>query len=542
MPYSSLNQHYQRLAKQSLSKHYHALENRFEHFSLCWEDWCFDYSKTLLDEEALKALIEWAQAADIEAYRSAMFNGTAINVTEQRSVLHTALRDADHPGRVNGQRVTGDIQSMYDHMIAFTSNVLSGQYASSKGQPFTDVINIGIGGSDLGPMMSTYALSPYRIGLRTHFIANLDPQNVDEIIQSLNPETTLVIVSSKSFTTTETMINAQAVKQWLESALSPHQANTHLAAVTSNIEAAQAFGIQSDRIFSYENWVGGRYSIWGAVGLPLMLSIGSERFSDFLAGAQSMDTHFQQAPLRENMPVLMGLIGAWHRNMCQYPTRALLVYDHQLKHFPKYVQQLDMESNGKRVDQKGIPLKYASGPIIWGGLGSNAQHSFSQWIHQGTDIVPCEFIIAAKPSNANRQSQHDLLVANGFAQSAALMEGRSYEKTQQLLQSEGQPSHHENKPIDVIAARSYMGNRPSTTLLYPQLTPNALGKLIALYEHRVFVEGCLWGINSFDQWGVELSKSLASQLLPAIRDTQQTAPKASQGLVHALHKLRQTNS
>jgi glucose-6-phosphate isomerase len=493
--------------------------SRFSDFSVTVDDMLLDYSKTAIDETAMRLLLQLA--CDVEAKRDAMFRGDKINQTEDRAVLHTALRNSsDSPVLVNGRNVMPDIHATLDRMQAFSKDIRSGKISTADNQPFTDIINIGIGGSDLGPVMATLALAPYHNGPRTHFISNVDGAHAHDLLQTLDPARTLVIIASKTFTTIETMTNAATVTTWLREALGENTSE-HLVALSSAIEETSAFGIPADRVFGFEDWVGGRYSIWGPIGLPLMLAIGPENFSDFLVGAHEMDRHFQTAPLSENMPVLLAMIGIWHNNICGYATRAILPYDQRLLRLPAYLQQLDMESNGKSVGVDGTPLPRNSGPVIWGEPGTNGQHAFFQLIHQGTSVIPCEFLIAAQGFEPELQHHHNLLVANCLAQSEALMLGRSLDTA---------PNPH----------RVFSGNRPSTTLMYKQLAPRTLGKIVALYEHRVFVEGVIWGINSFDQWGVELGKELANKMLPSVNTyTERDGADAStSGLLKTFHALK----
>ncbi len=493
--------------------------NRFDAFSVSMDDMLLDFSKTAIDVPAMHMLLKLASG--VEAKRDAMFRGDKINTTENRAVLHTALRNrSDKPVLVDGQNVMPGIQETMNRMRKFCRGIREGEICAADNHPFTDVINIGIGGSDLGPVMATLALAPYHDGPRTHFISNIDGAHAHDILKGLDPKRTLVIIASKTFTTIETMTNAKTVIKWLTEALGD-QHTQHLAAVSSAIEATAAFGINPDRVFGFEDWVGGRYSVWGPVGLPLMLAIGPDNFDDFLQGAFKMDTHFRTAPLNKNMPVLLALIGIWHNNICGYPTRAILPYDQRLSRLPAYFQQLDMESNGKSVTKNGAPLTRDSGPIIWGEPGTNGQHAFYQLIHQGTSVIPCEFLIAAQGFEPDLQHHHELLVANCLAQSEALLLGR-----ESLI---AKTSH-----------RKFPGNRPSTTLMYKQLTPNTLGKIIALYEHRVFIEGAIWGINSFDQWGVELGKELAMKMLTMVNNADEVdiVDASTAGLLNAYHDLK----
>jgi glucose-6-phosphate isomerase len=492
---------------------------RFAGFSVRLEDMVLDYSKTMIDPAARGMLLRLAEGAGVAARRDAMFAGARINATEDRAVLHTALRNlSGRPVLVDGADVMPGVLATLGRMQAFAAGVRSGSVAASDGGRFTDVVNIGIGGSDLGPAMACLALAPYADGPRAHFVSNVDGADIHDRLRGLDPRRTLVIVASKTFTTIETMTNADTARAWMAEALGTG-AGAHFAALSSATGRTTAWGIDASRVFGFEDWVGGRYSMWGPIGLSLMLAIGPERFGEFLAGAAAMDAHFRAAPPAANMPLMLGLAGIWHNNVCGYPTRAVLPYDQRLSRLPAYLQQLDMESNGKRVALDGAPLPRASGPVVWGEPGTNGQHAFYQLIHQGTAVIPCEFLIAAEGHEPDLKHQHDLLVANCLAQSEALMLGR---------------------PTADNPHRVFPGNRPSTTLMYRRLDPRTFGAIIALYEHRVFVEGAIWGINSFDQWGVELGKELAKAMQPLVEGSAAPAGKdgSTAGLIGHLHALR----
>ena len=484
---------------------------RAQDFSLTADDLVFDYSKTLIDAAARDLLVALAEAAGVPAARDAMFAGARINETEDRAVLHTALRDPDSTAQVDGQPVAQGVTAVLDQMTVFADAIRRGAI-KGQGGAFTDVVNIGIGGSDLGPAMAVRALAPYCDGPRLHFVSNVDGADIADTLKGLDPATTLVIVASKTFTTIETMTNAETARDWL--ARGVDRPGEHLAAVSTALDRTGAFGIAPDRVFGFEDWVGGRYSMWGPIGLALMIAVGPEDFRDFLAGGAAMDAHFRAAPLAANMPVLLALTGVWHNQVCGYPTRAVLPYDNRLARLPAYLQQLEMESNGKGVRMDGTPLTVASGPVVWGEPGTNGQHAFYQLIHQGTQVVPCEFILAARGHEPDLRHQHILLAANCLAQAEALMRGRSMDEARELMRKAG----FAGAELDRQAAhRVFPGNRPSTLLLIPQLTPRTLGQIVALYEQRVFVEGVILGINSFDQWGVELGKILAKQVEPLLK-------------------------
>jgi len=498
---------------------------RFAKFSVKHDDLLIDFSKTLLDDTALDLLIELAEASNVPQRRDAMFAGEKINETEDRAVLHTALRNrSGEPVMVDGQDVMPDVFDVLNAMADFCDGIRSGDIAAANGQAFTDVVNIGIGGSDLGPVMTTLALSPYHDGPALHYVSNVDGAHIADTLAELDPATTLIIVASKTFTTIETMTNAQTARRWIAETLGEDAVGDHFAAVSTALDKVAAFGIQEDRVFGFWDWVGGRYSVWSAIGLPLMIAIGPDAFNEFLDGAHSMDQHFADAPLRENLPVLMGLIGVWNRDVLGHSARAVLPYDQRLARLPAYLQQLDMESNGKRVKLSGAPVDQETGPLVWGEPGTNGQHAFYQLLHQGTTVIPCEFIVAAKGHEDDLTHHHEMLVANCLAQSEALMLGRTLEEAKALLKASGLS----DAEVDRLAPHKvFPGNRPSVTIVHDQLTPFALGRLIALYEHRVFVEGTIWGINSFDQWGVELGKELATALLPMVKGEASAEAKDS---------------
>ncbi|MEM1129679.1 MAG: glucose-6-phosphate isomerase [Pseudomonadota bacterium] len=492
---------------------------RAERFSAHFGAMTFDFSKTNIDGDVLALLLELAEAADVPARRDAMFEGLKINETEDRAVLHTALRNLDGQVLVDGSDVMPEVRATLARMEGFAEDVRAGRF-TGQGGAITDVVNIGIGGSDLGPAMATIALSPYHDGPRVHFVSNVDGAQIAEILRPLDPTTTLVIVASKTFTTIETMTNATTAKEWMGRAVDDPA--TQFAALSTAADLTADFGIAPERVFGFADWVGGRYSMWGPIGLSLMIAIGPQDFRRFLDGGAAMDQHFRTTPLAANFPVLLALVGIWHHQICGYGSRAVLPYDQRLSRLPAYLQQLEMESNGKRVSMDGADLSRVSGPIVWGEPGTNGQHAFYQLIHQGTAVVPCEFLVAARGHEPQLVHQHRLLVANCLAQSEALLRGRSLDVARELMAAKGL----DGAELDRQARhRVFPGNRPSTTLVYPQLTPKVLGKIIALYEHRVFVEGVILGINSFDQWGVELGKELAKALAPVLEGEDEGAGK-----------------
>lgn len=507
--WNALEAHAARLKAKTLRDLFAEDKGRFARLSFRLDDLLLDLSKERLDQAALSALLALARAAGVEEKRAAMTRGEPVNGTERRAVGHMRLRSGEEP----------EVETVLSRFLAFAEDVRAGRYAPPSGGRFTDVVNIGIGGSDLGPVMAVRALRPDHDGPRLHFVSNIDGAHMTDVLRDLAPKTTMAVIASKTFTTQETMANARAIAEWLRAG--GVEPGAHLAAVSTNLPATAAFGIDECRVFGFWDWVGGRYSVWSAIGLPLALAVGAEAFRAFLAGAAAMDRHFLTAPMERNLPVLLCMAGIWRRNLLGLPTVALIPYDQRLERFPAYVQQLDMESNGKGVTLQGEPVSRASGPVIWGEPGTNAQHSFFQLLHQGTDPIPVEFIVAAEPREA-LGDHHALLLANCLAQSRALAFGRTEAEARASMAADGLAAEE----IDRLAPhRAFPGNRPSTTILHRRLDAFALGRLIALYEHKVFVQGAVWGVNSFDQWGVELGKAMASALVPVVK-----GEKAAEGL------------
>ena len=485
---------------------------RFASLSFAFEDLLVDFSKERIDRAAMDVLLALAEAAALPSRRDAMFAGERINTTEDRAALHPALRGGTDEGvAVDGAVVTNEVTAVQARFLAFAEEVRAGCYAACDGGPFTDVVHVGIGGSHLGPEMAVRALRPDHDGPRVHFVSNVDGADLADTVRDLDPARTLVLVASKTFTTQETMTNARSARAWLEAALGD-RAGAHLAAISSNVEAAGAFGIERGRVFGFRDWVGGRYSLWSAIGLPIAIAVGASRFRRMLAGAAAMDAHFRTAPPGRNLPVLAGLVSVWRRNVMRCPSVALIPYDQRLTRFPAYVQQLEMESNGKRVARDGSPVARPTAPTVWGEPGTNAQHSFFQLLHQGTDVVPVDFVVAAQARDADAD-HHRLLLANCLAQGQALAFGRTREEARAEMEAAGVDEATAER---LAPHRTFPGDRPSTTIVHHRLDPRSLGRLVALYEHRVFVEGVLWDVNSFDQWGVELGKKLAERLRPAL--------------------------
>lgn len=489
-------------------------DDRAKDYSVRADGMLFDYSKTNIDAQTRGLLLELAESSGLAQKRDAMFSGEKINETEGRAVLHTALRNLSAiPVFVDNQDVMEDVLKTLDRMSEFSTKLRAGRIRPPGGGRFTDIVNIGIGGSDLGPAMAVLALQPYADGPNCHFVSNVDGAHIHDVLRGLNPETTLIIVASKTFTTIETMTNANAARDWLATVVSASQVGSHFVALSSATEKTAEYGIDPSRVFGFEDWVGGRYSLWGPIGLSVMLAIGADDFKDFLRGAEAMDKHFKEAELVQNLPVMLALVGIWHNQICGYATRAVLPYDQRLSRLAAYFQQLEMESNGKRVSMDGVDLPYNSGPVVWGEPGTNGQHAFYQLIHQGTRVVPCEFMLAREGHEPNLAHQHRLLMANCLAQSEALLKGRDLAEATEIMAAKGLTGDELDRQA---RHRVFPGNRPTTTTLYPKLTPFVLGQIIALYEHRVFVEGVILGINSYDQWGVELGKELAVALEPVV--------------------------
>ena len=536
----TLRRHAKQIEKTDLRAKFAADDRRFAKLSLKAEGLLLDYSKNRLTRRTITLLADLAEASGLPAQRAAMFAGEAINTTENRAVLHTALRNlSGTPVLLDGKNVMPDVMAERARCAAFAEGIRSGTIAAANGKPFTDVVNIGIGGSDLGPAMVVRALSPYaHKRIRSHFVSNVDGADLADTLARLNPATTLVLVSSKTFTTQETMMNARSARAWIAGALGEAAVGSHFAAISTNMPGTAAFGIDASRVFRFWDWVGGRYSVWSSIGLAVMISIGPKHFEEFLGGAHAIDRHFQTAPLAKNLPVLMALIGVWYRDILGFAAHAVLPYEQRLARFPAYLQQLDMESNGKGVKKDGTPVDIATGPIVWGEPGTNGQHAFFQLIHQGSDVIPCDFLVAAEPVNADA-GHHRALVGNCLAQTEALMRGRTLDEASAQLKAQGLSA------ADVAALaphKVFPGNRPTNTLVYRRLDPATLGKLIALYEHKVFVQGVIWGINSFDQWGVELGKELCARLMPVVAGDQAATglDASTAGLVGYLHKYSKT--
>ncbi len=512
---------------------------RFDRFALRFDDILFDYSKNRITERTMALLTDLARAVDLQAQIDAMFRGDKINTTENRAVLHVALRNrSNRPILVDGQDVMPDVNRVLAKMRRFSQAVRTGDWRGYSGERITDVVNIGIGGSDLGPKMATTALTPYcRADLRTHFVSNVDGTDIAETLKVVQPQTTLFLVASKTFTTQETMTNAHTARAWfLETAQDEAHIAKHFVALSTNEAAVRSFGIDPDNMFEFWDWVGGRYSLWSAIGLSLAIAVGMDRYEEMLEGAHRVDEHFRTTPFEQNIPVIMALLGIWYNNFFGAETHAILPYDQYLARFADYFQQGDMESNGKAVTKSGEWTDYSTGPVIWGQPGTNGQHAFYQLIHQGTKLIPCDFLAAAQSHNPLGK-HHPILISNYFAQTEALMKGKTPDEVRAELAAQGDGG--ERLEI-LVAAKTFPGNRPTNSFLYRKLTPQTLGSLIALYEHKIFVQGAIWGINSFDQMGVELGKVLAQAILPELGGDEPVAghDASTNGLINYYKKLR----
>ena len=514
---------------------------RFDGFSISFEDFLVDYSKNRITSETLRLLFDLAEACEVRSAIEKMFTGDTINETEDRPVLHIALRNrSNKPVFVNGLDVMIAINAVLEKMKSFSRKVRTGEWKGYTGYSITDIVNIGIGGSDLGPSMATECLRPYvKPGLRVHYVSNVDGTHIVETLKNLHPETTLFLIASKTFTTQETMTNAFSARQWfLNHAVDPEHIEKHFVALSTNTEKVTEFGIHPDNMFEFWEWVGGRYSLWSAIGLSIACAAGFDRFEDMLSGAHAMDCHFRETSLDRNIPVILALIGIWYTNFFGAETEAILPYDQSMHRFPAYMQQANMESNGKSVDRSGRRPEYSTGPILWGEPGTNGQHAFYQLIHQGTRLVPADFLAPAISHNPLGE-HHTILLSNFFAQTEALMNGKTLEEAAAELRNMGKA----NEDIRRLAPHKvFEGNRPTNSILFRKLTPRVLGSLIAMYEHKIFIQGVIWNIFSFDQWGVELGKQLAGRILPELRHDQPATShdSSTNGLINQFKKWSNT--
>ncbi len=538
--WQKLATHHQQTKTRHIRDLFAENDQRFGQFSLRFEDMLVDFSKNNTSQDTKTLLLQLAHETQLEAAIAAMFAGEAINETEGRAVLHTALRNrADTPVLVAGQDVMPEINAVLERMEVFSNKIISGQWRGYTGRAITDIVNIGIGGSDLGPVMVTEALRPYwKPNMHVHFVSNVDGTHIAETLKRVDPETTLFMVASKTFTTQETMANAHTARNWfLDAAKDEKLVAGHFVALSTNAGEVAKFGIDTANMFGFWDWVGGRYSLWSAIGLSIACVVGFDNFRALLEGAHAMDNHFRKTPLEGNIPVMLALVGIWHNNFCGAESHAILPYDQYLHRFAAYFQQGDMESNGKSTDRNGNATNYQTGPVIWGEPGTNGQHAFYQLIHQGTKLIPCDFIAPAVSHNPVG-NHHTLLLSNFFAQTEALMQGKTEEQVLDELVAAGKT----DADIKRIAPfKIFTGNRPTNSILIKQITPRSLGSLIAMYEHKVFVQGAIWNIFSFDQWGVELGKQLANQILPELTGNEPvtTHDASTNGLINEFKRMRQ---
>lgn len=538
--WKDLEKNYAEIRGETMRDMFAADPDRFEEFSVSLGSLLLDYSKNRINGETMKLLIALAKEAGLEKVRDAMFCGEKINTTENRAVLHTALRNrSDRPVYVDGKDVMPQIKAVLEKMKTFSNAVRDGQWKGATGKAMTDVVNIGIGGSDLGPVMVVEALKHYqKKGLNAHFVSNVDGTHIVETLKNLNPETTLFIVASKTFTTQETLTNAKTARDWLVAALGEDAVAKHFVALSTNTEEVKKFGIDPANMFEFWDWVGGRYSLWSAIGLSIAIAVGYDNFVELLTGGFEMDEHFRNAPLEKNIPVILGVLGVWYHNFFGAEAYAVLPYDQYLHRLPAYLQQADMESNGKGVSKDGKPVSYTTGPILFGEPGTNGQHSFYQLIHQGTHLIPCDFIVPAVSLNETGD-HHPILLSNVFAQAEALMKGKTAAEVRAEFEAQGAS---EEKIQALLNHKIFSGNRPSNMILVEKIDPKTLGRLIAMYEHKIFVQGVIWNVNSYDQWGVELGKQLAKKILPEIKSatTVTSHDSSTNGLINAARSMRQT--
>jgi glucose-6-phosphate isomerase len=546
--YQALQDHHAQISGRHMRDLFRDDPKRFDKFHAQFNDILLDYSKNRITDETLRLLLALARQAQVEQWRDRMFAGDKINITENRAVLHIALRNrSNRPILVDGKDVMPEVNAVLAHMRRFTDAIRSGQWNGFTGKPITDVVNIGIGGSDLGPVMVTEALKPYaKPGLRVHFVSNVDGTHIAETTKSLDPQTTLFIVASKTFTTQETLTNAQSARDWfLKTAKDPAAVAKHFVALSTNAKEVAKFGIDTQNMFEFWDWVGGRYSLWSAIGLSIAVYIGMDNFEQLLAGAFAMDEHFRTTPLEKNLPAILGVLGVWYNNFFNAQTEAILPYDQYMHRFPAYFQQGDMESNGKSVTRDGEFADYSTGPVIWGEPGTNGQHAFYQLIHQGTKLIPADFLAPAEtqnpvPTHDPVGDHHSILLSNFFAQTEALMKGKTEDEVRKELSKSGLSGQELEK---LVPHKMFAGNKPTNSILFQKLTPFTLGSLIAMYEHKIFVQGIIWNINSFDQWGVELGKQLAKAILPEL---SQPGPISSHdsstnGLINQFKERRKKN-
>ena len=537
--WQSLNKQHQKMRSVQIKDLFAGNPGRFDRFSQKFEDILLDYSKNLYDEETFELLLKLAEEVDLKPAIEAMFSGQSINETENRAVLHTALRNqGNQPVYYQGEDVMPQVNTVLEQMKKFSEAIISGSWKGFSGKPVKHIVNIGIGGSDLGPVMVTEALKYYqKPHIMVHFVSNVDGTHMTETLKKCDPESTLFMIASKTFTTQETMTNAHSARKWfLAHAQDESHIKKHFVAISTNLKAVEAFGIDSNNMFRFWDWVGGRYSLWSSIGLSIACTIGFDHYNDLLAGAHAMDDHFRTSPFHENIPVIMALTGIWYNNFFGAETEAILPYDQYMHRFAAYFQQGNMESNGKYVNRDGTPVSYQTGPVIWGEPGTNGQHAFYQLIHQGTKLIPCDFLAPANSHNP-LGDHHQKLLSNFFAQTEALMNGKSEQEVIAELKSAGKSDDEISR---LTPFKIFTGNKPTNSILFDRLTPRTLGSLIAMYEHKIFVQGVIWNIFSFDQWGVELGKQLAKKILPELEGdaTISSHDASTNGLINAYKKMR----
>lgn len=537
--WKALEEHYELMRKTHMKTLFKEDSQRFDKMSIQFQDILFDYSKNIINDETFSLLLKLTDECEVKAAREAMFSGEKINETEDRAVLHIALRNfSNAPMTLDGENIMQEVRDARQKMKSFCEKIHTGSWKGYSGKKIKNIVNIGIGGSDLGPVMVTEALKPYWIeGMNAYFVSNVDGTQIVETLKDLNPEETLFTIASKTFTTQETMTNANTARDWfLKSAKEKKYIEKHFVALSTNKEGVEEFGINPDNMFVFWDWVGGRYSLWSSIGLSIALTIGYDNFEKLLKGAEATDKHFKETPFKENIPVIMALIGIWYTNFFNSETEAILPYDQYMHRFPAYFQQGNMESNGKHTDRNGNDVNYSTGPVVWGEPGTNGQHAFYQLIHQGTHMIPCDFIVPAISHNPIGD-HHQKLISNFFAQTEALMNGKTADEVKEELQKENMD---EKAMKSLVSFKVFEGNKPTNSFLVKEITPFNLGSLIALYEHKIFVQGVIWNIFSFDQWGVELGKQLAKNVLPQLKDDKEvnSHDASTNGLINAYKKMR----
>lgn len=534
--YDYLLDHFVDITEIHLKDFFETDKERFNKFSVLFNDIFLDYSKNRINDRTMALLMQLVKECKLGYAIKDLFEGEKINETEGRAVLHTALRNrSNNPVLVDGKDIMPDVNAVLEKMKAFSEKIITGSWKGFTGKPITDVVNIGIGGSDLGPVMVTEALKPYKNHLNLHFVSNVDGTHIAETLKKLNPETTLFLVASKTFTTQETMTNAHSARDWfLKSGAKDTDVAKHFAALSTNAAGVSKFGIDTENMFEFWDWVGGRYSLWSAIGLPVALAVGFENFEDFLSGAHEMDNHFKTTEFENNIPVILAVLGIWYNNFFESETQAILPYDQYMHRFAAYFQQGDMESNGKSVGRDGEAILHQTGPVIWGEPGTNGQHAFYQLIHQGTKLIPCDFIAPAQSHNPLGE-HHTFLLSNFFAQTEALMNGKTKDEVVKEMSDKSQEEIEKIAPFKV-----FQGNRPTNSIMVKKITPKVLGSLIAMYEHKIFVQGVIWNIYSFDQWGVELGKQLAGKILPELQNEDQVSShdSSTNGLINLFKDWR----